>query len=83
MNEQTRCNTLHDALDTYEEMLTHETDAGVTSMATLHSRQLMVRRLKKYHEDMPISEITLDVCVAMIGYWRDRPASATTGKPIA
>ncbi|MBB02246.1 MAG: hypothetical protein CMJ47_06340 [Planctomyces sp.] len=79
MNDQTEPSTLHEALDVYEQRLMSEHP----SVATFQTRQLIVRRLKENHDDLPLHEITLDVCVDMIGVWRNRPTSAKTGKPIA
>lgn len=79
MNDQTEPSTLHEVLDAYALRVMSEH----FSAATFKTRQLIVRRLKENHDDLPLHEITLDVCVDMIGHWRDRPTSAKTGKPIA
>ncbi|KAA0131609.1 hypothetical protein FYZ48_26085 [Gimesia chilikensis] len=79
MNDQTEPSTLYEALDAYAQRLVSEH----RSVATFQTRQLIVRRLKENHDDLPLDEITLNVCVDMIGHWRDRPTSAITGKQFA
>lgn len=83
MNNLPEPSTLHDALDAYAEWLNLVYQEEVSTTATLRNRQLIVRRLKEHHDELPLSGINLEVCVEMIGYWRNRPTSAATGNPIA
>ena len=73
--------TLHAALDAYAEQIGNK--GGLSASASLEKRRSIVRRLKRHHEDIPLFQLDLDQCVAMIDLWKSRPISARTGKPMA
>lgn len=73
--------TLHAALDAYAEQTGNK--GGLIASASLEKRRSIVRRLKRHHKDIPLFQLDLDECVAMIDLWRSRPTSARTGKPMA
>lgn len=79
MNSQTEVSTLHAALDTYAEYIGQE----LRTASSIRNRQSIIKRLKEHHDNNPLDLVNLEVCGEMIDLWRNRPISATTGKPIA
>lgn len=79
MTTSIRQSSLHTALDSYAEHI----ENGFASVASAHQRLSVIRQLKERHDDIPLDHVNLDTCLAMIDFWRNRPVSMGTGKPVA
>lgn len=78
MTETKTSATLHDAFDAYKERLT-----STDNDANAHRRRSLVERLMDSHADISLVSLDLAACTAMIDFWRQRPPSSSTEKPIA
>lgn len=74
--------TLHTALDAYANSFLSNSRRRI-SACTKRRRIGIVERLKRYHEDIPLPQLDLDVCIFMIDMWQRRPISQKTGRPFA
>lgn len=77
--------TLHEALDAYikDDVWTENVVPGgdrLTYYGQLRVEQ--VGRLKSHHPDVPLTDLTFDACKSMVDYWKGRPATRRTGKPM-
>jgi len=82
MSTHSETTTLHSALDAYAEHVGTDTQGRVAA-ATGEKRLTVLGRLKNYHDDIPLTKLDLDECIAMIDLWRGRPISERTGRPFA
>lgn len=82
MSTHSETTTLHSALDAYAEHIGTETQRRVPA-STSEKRLSIVERLKNYHDEISLTELDLDECIAMIDLWKGRPISERTGRPFA
>ncbi|PHQ34767.1 hypothetical protein CEE69_12885 [Rhodopirellula bahusiensis] len=72
--------SLHETLDAYSDFITQRSAASPASAA---KRINVIRRLKEFHTDLPLTSLGHGEIQSMVDHWRSRPAAKTSGKPIA
>lgn len=77
--------TLHEALEAFALWIaTSKRDAGtdrVSQTGVLWQRQ--VRQIREHTPDVPLSSLDLNRIEGLINYWKNRPLSKRTGRPMA
>jgi hypothetical protein len=73
--EQLIPGTLHEALDDYSETVrSHNIFPGTSDLKPYGRLRLeRVRRFKQAHDDIPLHDLTYDVCTALFAHWLGRP----------
>ncbi|MBX9679108.1 MAG: hypothetical protein K2X38_10130 [Gemmataceae bacterium] len=74
--------TLHDALDAYKEWIEKSfVDIGGRTTQTGKKQGERAERIKRYAQDMPLSDFGVDEIEAIIEFWRTRPRKSKGGGP--